>query len=146
MIGPWSPWSTCSRNGQTCGYKYGITTRTRGVLEGPSPNGASCPALSENRCCRMEMRHCAGKLSHRRINIFLIQDRFVANYLKVYVNRVRLLFSDFVKWNKFWLSLFDVNTTFLTNILLYTILVCNVIFHWYGLNVHLSWMNIFSLL
>ncbi|KAJ8305960.1 hypothetical protein KUTeg_016505, partial [Tegillarca granosa] len=59
MIGPWSPWSTCSRSGQTCGYKYGITSRSREVLEGPSPNGASCPALSENRCCRMEMRHCA---------------------------------------------------------------------------------------
>lgn len=60
MAGPWSSWTPCARNGQTCGYKYGITTRSREILEHPSPNGATCPSLVENRCCRMEMRHCAG--------------------------------------------------------------------------------------
>ncbi|VDI75078.1 Hypothetical predicted protein [Mytilus galloprovincialis] len=59
MAGPWSSWTPCARNGQTCGYKYGITTRSREILEHPSPNGATCPSLVENRCCRMEMRHCA---------------------------------------------------------------------------------------
>lgn len=65
MAGPWSSWTPCARNGQTCGYKYGITTRSREILEFPSPNGATCPSLVENRCCRMEMRHCADFLNNK---------------------------------------------------------------------------------
>lgn len=65
MAGPWSSWTPCARNGQTCGYKYGITTRSRQVLDHPSPNGATCPSLVENRCCRMEMRHCADLLHNQ---------------------------------------------------------------------------------
>ncbi|XP_071143326.1 R-spondin-2-like isoform X1 [Mytilus edulis] len=65
MAGPWSSWTPCARNGQTCGYKYGITTRSREILEHPSPNGATCPSLVENRCCRMEMRHCADILHNQ---------------------------------------------------------------------------------
>ena len=60
MVGPWSDWGSCRRNGQTCGYKYGIAARSRSVLEAPSPNGDRCPSLTENVCCRMRMRHCAG--------------------------------------------------------------------------------------
>lgn len=65
MAGPWSSWTPCARNGQTCGYKYGITTRSREILEHPSPNGATCPSLVENRCCRMEMRHCTDLLNNK---------------------------------------------------------------------------------
>lgn len=58
MAGPWALWSPCTRNGQNCGYRYGMITRTREVLESPSPNGARCPSLIETRCCLMEMRRC----------------------------------------------------------------------------------------
>lgn len=64
MVGPWSNWGSCRRNGQTCGYKYGIVSRARSVLEYPSPNGDHCPTLTENVCCRMTMRHCADLISN----------------------------------------------------------------------------------
>ncbi|KAL5017304.1 hypothetical protein ScPMuIL_006893 [Solemya velum] len=64
MVGPWGAWSSCSRNGQTCGYKYGVSIRTREILEYNSHNGVTCPSLSENRCCRMEMRHCADLITN----------------------------------------------------------------------------------
>ncbi|XP_022312954.1 R-spondin-3-like isoform X2 [Crassostrea virginica] len=60
MTGPWGPWSPCTRNGQNCGYRYGMISRTREVLESPSPNGVRCPSLVETRCCLMEMRRCVG--------------------------------------------------------------------------------------
>ncbi|KAL3868747.1 hypothetical protein ACJMK2_041513 [Sinanodonta woodiana] len=59
MVGPWGSWSSCTRDGRTCGYKYGITIRSRKVIEHPSVNGERCPSLLENRCCRMAMRHCS---------------------------------------------------------------------------------------
>lgn len=61
MAGPWALWSPCTRNGQNCGYRYGMITRTREVLESPSPNGVRCPSLIETRCCLMEMRRCVGE-------------------------------------------------------------------------------------
>ncbi|XP_069127035.1 R-spondin-2-like isoform X2 [Argopecten irradians] len=70
MVGPWDPWGACTRNGQTCGYTYGIATRNRQVLEHPSSNGISCPALAESRCCRMTMRHCADLL-HNNSDLML---------------------------------------------------------------------------
>lgn len=65
MVGSWSSWNFCSRNGQTCGYKYGIEARERHVLQLPSHNGERCPALSENRRCKMLMRSCADLATNR---------------------------------------------------------------------------------
>lgn len=65
MVGSWSSWNFCSRNGQTCGYKYGIEARERQVLQVPSHNGDRCPALSENRRCKMLMRSCADLATNR---------------------------------------------------------------------------------
>lgn len=59
--GPWSQWSVCSRNGRTCGYKWGVQTRTRQILQPPSPNGQACTALSRSQRCRLATRWCSGK-------------------------------------------------------------------------------------
>ena len=59
--GPWSQWSVCSRNGRTCGYKWGVQTRTRQILQPSSPNGQACPALSRSQRCRLANRWCSGK-------------------------------------------------------------------------------------
>lgn len=61
----WSGWTACTMNGQTCGYKYGIETRSRSVTQLPSMNGKRCPTLTENRQCRMLLRKCVGKY-HRK--------------------------------------------------------------------------------
>ncbi|XP_014773412.1 R-spondin-2 [Octopus bimaculoides] len=65
MVGSWTSWNSCSRNGQTCGYKYGIEARSRHVLQLPSPNGERCPTLSENQKCKMVMRSCADLATNR---------------------------------------------------------------------------------
>ncbi|TRY97529.1 hypothetical protein DNTS_000332 [Danionella cerebrum] len=47
----WSEWSPCARLGKTCGFKWGEESRTRKVLQNPSPMGSPCPASSEKREC-----------------------------------------------------------------------------------------------
>ncbi|XP_012936412.1 R-spondin-2 isoform X2 [Aplysia californica] len=58
LPGAWSPWSVCTRNGQTCGYKWGVQTRTRQILQDASPNGAQCPEVTGTQRCRLQQRHC----------------------------------------------------------------------------------------
>ncbi len=60
---PWAEWGVCTRNGQTCGYKYGLQTRSRDVLQAPSSNGQKCPATSESRRCKLKYRSCVGESS-----------------------------------------------------------------------------------
>ena len=57
--GPWSEWSACTHEGQTCGCKWGVETRVREVLGATREEGADCPALLETRKCRMR-KHCPG--------------------------------------------------------------------------------------
>ncbi|XP_070194731.1 R-spondin-2-like [Littorina saxatilis] len=64
--GPWSQWSVCSRNGRTCGYKWGVQTRTRQILQPPSPNGQACTALSRSQRCRLATRWCSDEECNRR--------------------------------------------------------------------------------
>ncbi|XP_050401199.1 R-spondin-2 isoform X1 [Patella vulgata] len=66
MVGPWSSWSQCSRNGVTCGYRYGVQTKTRQVLEYPSVNGAGCPTLVDSRTCVIRRRPCSGQCNRRK--------------------------------------------------------------------------------
>uniref|UniRef100_A0A8D3A042 R-spondin 3 n=1 Tax=Scophthalmus maximus TaxID=52904 RepID=A0A8D3A042_SCOMX len=60
-VGEWSEWSPCSRPGRTCGFKRGQETRTRQVLQYPSPFGKPCPEISEIRECLVKRRKCPGK-------------------------------------------------------------------------------------
>ncbi|XP_076462137.1 R-spondin-2-like [Babylonia areolata] len=64
--GPWTQWSTCSRNGRTCGYKWGAQTRTRQILQPNSPNGQECPARSRTQRCRLANRWCSDEECNRR--------------------------------------------------------------------------------
>ncbi|XP_064626775.1 R-spondin-2-like [Lineus longissimus] len=61
----WSGWTACTMNGQTCGYKYGIETRSRSVTQLPSMNGKRCPTLTENRQCRMLLRKCVDIITNK---------------------------------------------------------------------------------
>ena len=56
----WSSWAVCNRNGQTCGYKYGVQTRSRDILQIPSSNGEKCPSTTESQRCRLKHRSCVG--------------------------------------------------------------------------------------
>ncbi|RXM27354.1 R-spondin-2 [Acipenser ruthenus] len=62
-VGPWSEWGTCSRRNKTCGYKWGLETRTRHIVKKPPKDTMPCPTIAESRRCRMAMRHCTkGKI------------------------------------------------------------------------------------
>lgn len=64
-VGQWSEWGTCSRNNKTCGFKWGLETRTRQIVKKPVKDTIPCPTIAESRRCKMAMRHCpGGKRSH----------------------------------------------------------------------------------
>ncbi|XP_030638277.1 R-spondin-3 [Chanos chanos] len=65
-VGEWGEWSACSKSGKTCGFKWGQQTRTREVLQNPSPNGNPCPSTSEERECFVKRRRCQGKRKEDR--------------------------------------------------------------------------------
>uniref|UniRef100_A0A8C4QWH1 Uncharacterized protein n=1 Tax=Eptatretus burgeri TaxID=7764 RepID=A0A8C4QWH1_EPTBU len=52
VVGSWDSWSSCSRLGSTCGYKWGFETRRRLVQHPESQSDRPCPALRESRRCR----------------------------------------------------------------------------------------------
>ncbi|XP_026204375.1 R-spondin-4 isoform X2 [Anabas testudineus] len=53
--GEWSEWSTCHRDGSTCGFRWGKHTRTRGGLTGDKA-ATHCPSHSETQRCRMKKK------------------------------------------------------------------------------------------
>ncbi|NXN01998.1 RSPO2 protein, partial [Sylvia borin] len=59
-VGQWSEWGTCSRNNKTCGFKWGLETRTRQIVKKPAKDTIQCPTIAESRRCKMAMRHCPG--------------------------------------------------------------------------------------
>jgi len=91
-VGQWSEWGTCSRNNKTCGFKWGLETRTRQIVKKPAKDTIPCPTIAESRRCKMAMRHCSGgKRSpcHKNLyelslteNLFLTLQRAVSSQLK----------------------------------------------------------------
>uniref|UniRef100_A0A7M4EHA1 R-spondin-2 n=1 Tax=Crocodylus porosus TaxID=8502 RepID=A0A7M4EHA1_CROPO len=59
-VSQWSEWGTCSRNNKTCGFKWGLETRTRQIVKKPAKDTIPCPTIAESRRCKMAMRHCPG--------------------------------------------------------------------------------------
>uniref|UniRef100_A0A8B9PAT1 R-spondin-2 n=1 Tax=Apteryx owenii TaxID=8824 RepID=A0A8B9PAT1_APTOW len=59
-VGQWSEWGTCSRNNKTCGFKWGLETRTRHIVKKPAKDTIQCPTIAESRRCKMAVRHCPG--------------------------------------------------------------------------------------
>ncbi|NP_001161642.1 R-spondin precursor [Saccoglossus kowalevskii] len=57
-VATWSGWGMCLKMAKTCGFKWGLETRTREVLIQPTFNGRYCPTITESRQCRMKPRHC----------------------------------------------------------------------------------------
>ncbi|MBN3299882.1 RSPO2 protein, partial [Amia calva] len=57
-VGPWSEWGTCTRRNRTCGFKWGLETRTRHIVKKPPRDTIPCPTIAESRRCKMAMRHC----------------------------------------------------------------------------------------
>ncbi|XP_015212330.1 R-spondin-2 isoform X2 [Lepisosteus oculatus] len=57
-VGPWSEWGTCTRRNRTCGFKWGLETRTRHIVKKPPKDTIPCPTIAESRRCKMAMRHC----------------------------------------------------------------------------------------
>lgn len=60
-VSEWSEWSPCSRSGRTCGFKRGQETRTRLVVQYPTPLGNPCPEISETKECLVKRRKCQGE-------------------------------------------------------------------------------------
>ncbi|KAL7874539.1 hypothetical protein SRHO_G00055090 [Serrasalmus rhombeus] len=54
-VGEWSEWGPCLRIGKPC---FREETRTRKVLQNPSPQGKPCPATSEKRECFGKRKRC----------------------------------------------------------------------------------------
>ncbi|XP_047216262.1 R-spondin-2 [Girardinichthys multiradiatus] len=57
-VGQWSEWGACTRRNKTCGYKWGLETRTRHIAKKPPKDTIPCPTIAESRMCKMAMRHC----------------------------------------------------------------------------------------
>lgn len=57
-MGQWSEWGACTRRNKTCGYKWGLETRTRHIVKKPPKDTIPCPTIAESRMCKMAMRHC----------------------------------------------------------------------------------------
>ncbi|XP_031730360.1 R-spondin-2 isoform X2 [Anarrhichthys ocellatus] len=57
-VGQWSDWGACTRRNKTCGYKWGLETRTRHIVKKPPKDTIPCPTIAESRMCKMVMRHC----------------------------------------------------------------------------------------
>ncbi|GAA6064923.1 R-spondin-2 [Tachysurus ichikawai] len=57
-VGQWSEWGTCTRRNKTCGFKWGLETRTRHIVKKPPRDTIPCPTIAESRRCKMPMRHC----------------------------------------------------------------------------------------
>ncbi|KAG1936468.1 R-spondin-2 isoform X1 [Pimephales promelas] len=57
-VGQWSEWGTCARRNKTCGFKWGLETRTRHIVKKPPKDTIPCPTIAESRRCKMAMRHC----------------------------------------------------------------------------------------
>nr|XP_057909732.1 R-spondin-2 [Doryrhamphus excisus] len=66
-VGQWSEWGACTRRNKTCGYKWGLETRTRHIVKKPPKDTILCPTIAESRMCKMAMRHCrrGGSGKHR---------------------------------------------------------------------------------
>uniref|UniRef100_A0A4W3IVJ1 R-spondin 2 n=1 Tax=Callorhinchus milii TaxID=7868 RepID=A0A4W3IVJ1_CALMI len=64
-VGQWSNWGTCIKNNKTCGYKWGLETRTRQIVKKPAKDTIPCPTVAESRRCKMAKRHCPGEKSQR---------------------------------------------------------------------------------
>ncbi|XP_018618399.1 R-spondin-2 [Scleropages formosus] len=64
-MGQWSEWGTCVRRNKTCGFKWGLETRTREITKSPPKDAIPCPAVAESRRCKPAMRHCRGSGKHR---------------------------------------------------------------------------------
>ncbi|KPP63225.1 R-spondin-2-like [Scleropages formosus] len=60
-MGQWSEWGTCVRRNKTCGFKWGLETRTREITKSPPKDAIPCPAVAESRRCKPAMRHCRGE-------------------------------------------------------------------------------------
>ncbi|XP_039591774.1 R-spondin-4 [Polypterus senegalus] len=59
QVGKWSEWGTCTKNGQTCGFRWGMQERTKSTQEGLGEESPICTHVSESRRCRMKKR-CPG--------------------------------------------------------------------------------------
>lgn len=57
-VGQWSEWGACTRRNKTCGYKWGLETRTRHIVKKPPKDTIPCPTIAESRMCKMATRHC----------------------------------------------------------------------------------------
>ncbi|XP_031432519.1 R-spondin-2 [Clupea harengus] len=65
-VGQWSEWGSCTRRNKTCGFKWGLETRTRHIVKKPPKDTIPCPTIAESRRCKMSMRHCRrGSGKHR---------------------------------------------------------------------------------
>ncbi|XP_031446766.1 R-spondin-2 [Phasianus colchicus] len=77
-VGQWSEWGTCSRNNKTCGFKWGLETRTRQIVKKPAKDTIPCPTIAESRRCKMAVRHCPGGFQTRqRITAVTLHSSFV---------------------------------------------------------------------
>ncbi|KAF3691598.1 R-spondin-2 Cysteine-rich and single thrombospondin domain-containing protein 2 [Channa argus] len=73
-VGQWSEWGACTRRNKTCGYKWGLETRTRHIVKKPPKDTIPCPTIAESRMCKMAVRHC------RRERAFAEEERQNVGY------------------------------------------------------------------
>eukprot|EP00064_Thunnus_orientalis_P001251 superscaffoldBa00000083_g1253 len=73
-VGQWSEWGACTRRNKTCGYKWGLETRTRHIVKKPPKDTIPCPTIAESRMCKMAMRHCRRVRGCLRSNVHATEE------------------------------------------------------------------------
>uniref|UniRef100_A0A3Q3EQR4 R-spondin 4 n=1 Tax=Labrus bergylta TaxID=56723 RepID=A0A3Q3EQR4_9LABR len=71
-LGEWSDWSTCLREGVTCGFRWGKQTRTRGAggssvrVTSEEKPPSLCPPNSETQRCRIKKKCPTGEKERKK--------------------------------------------------------------------------------
>ena len=90
LVESWSQWTECLREGKACGYKWGNQTRSRAILQQPSPNGNLCPDTTQTQRCKLKERYCNSVNSDRfsgnlHRNMYLVSSDMYLVYSDMYL-------------------------------------------------------------
>ncbi|XP_037831089.1 R-spondin-4 isoform X2 [Kryptolebias marmoratus] len=66
LLGEWSEWSVCARDGATCGFRWGKQTRVRSGVQSDDKGSSLHPFPSETQRCRMKKKCPAERKKNKK--------------------------------------------------------------------------------
>ncbi|KAG7493836.1 hypothetical protein JOB18_017249 [Solea senegalensis] len=74
-LGEWSEWSTCVHNGVTCGFRWGMQTRTRNSRRPEEKTAWLCPSQNETQRCRMKKKCPTERKRNKKVRLGRKRER-----------------------------------------------------------------------